>query len=248
MGRAAYCSECSGYVWVSAEGGCGNGHARSFLRDVHESAELPTPVGIPPVPQNPGLPVDVPPAAAAPITMSPVDGFAAQPDPLTGAANQPSGYYMPPPAPVNETNTRNIGVRIAAYLIDFVIIAVTQAITGFAAGFVVALSAIASGGNPETATASTAVTVGLYFIGATIFLSYFIITEAALGYTLGKKLFGLRVVNAAGEPISWGQSVGRNLMRIVDLLFWGLVGIVSMNGSALRQRLGDRVAHTYVIR
>jgi len=270
MAVAAYCSECKGYVWMSAEGSCTNGHPRSCLRDVHEAAELPTPVGVAPASQTPVAvaPVATAPAAVAPVTATPVaatppdppasdgypaaefpaGGFPAQGDPLTGAMNGPHGYFIPPRAPVNETNTRNIGVRVVAYIIDFVIIAVVQGFVGFAAGFVVTLSVMASGGNPETAAESTAVTLGMYFIGATIFFGYYIIMEATLGWTLGKRVFGLRVVNEDGELISWGQSIARNLMRLVDLLFWGLVGIVSMNTSALRQRLGDRVAGTYVIR
>lgn|GEM_PF-3310794 len=48
MGTAAYCSECRGYVWLGPDGACSNGHARPFLRDVHEAATLPSPIGVPP--------------------------------------------------------------------------------------------------------------------------------------------------------------------------------------------------------
>lgn len=270
MATAAYCSECNGYVWVSAEGACNNGHPRSCLRDVHAAAELPTPVGVAPVPQAPARPGDPPPDAAPPFPVPPAGasapapapaqdpscadatypqgGFPAQGDPLSGAVADPAGYYMPPRAPVNASNTNNIWVRVAAYLIDFVIVVVAQGVFGLLAGFAMAFSVAMSGGNPETAADSPAVTIILYLVGATIFLGYFIIAEAAFGATVGKKAFGLRVVNAEGEAITWGQSIGRNLMRLIDLLFWGAVGVISMSSSALRQRLGDRVAKTYVIR
>lgn len=49
MRIAAYCSECNGYVWVSQDGKCSNGHARPNLRDVHKADSLPSPIGVAPV-------------------------------------------------------------------------------------------------------------------------------------------------------------------------------------------------------
>ena len=246
MADAAYCSECMGYVWVGLDGGCANGHARSCLRDVHVAAELPTPIGAPPAErtQEPVAREAVP-----PIENTPADPtFAALGDPLAGAAAEPYGYFMPLPAPVNATNTRNIGVRVVAYLIDFILVGIVQVLIGTGVGFVVGMSALAGGGDPTAMAESGPVTFTLYAIGGIVFFGYFIVMEAAFGYTLGKRVFGLTVVDAQGEPIGWGQSAGRNLMRIVDLLFWGLVGILSMSSSELHQRLGDRVAKTYVVR
>ncbi len=246
MADAAYCSECTGYVWVGVDGGCANGHARSCLRDVHAAVELPTPIGVPPAQRAPEpVPLEGVPASES----APADpDFAAVGDPLAGAAAEPYGYYMPPPAPVNAANTRNIGVRVVAYLIDFILVGIVQVLIGMGVGFVVGMSALAGGGDPTALAESGPVTFTLYAIGTIVFFGYFIVMEAAFGYTLGKRVFGLRVVDENGEPIGWGQSAGRNLMRVVDLLFWGLVGILSMNSSELCQRLGDRVARTYVVR
>jgi hypothetical protein len=41
MPKAAYCSECAGYVWVGKDGACVNGHARSCLRGEHDAAQDP---------------------------------------------------------------------------------------------------------------------------------------------------------------------------------------------------------------
>jgi uncharacterized RDD family membrane protein YckC len=51
-----------------------------------------------------------------------------------------------------------------------------------------------------------------------------------------------------GSPISWSESVIRNLLRIIDGLFGYLVGAILIWTSPLKQRLGDRVANTVVIR
>lgn len=80
-------------------------------------------------------------------------------------------------------------------------------------------------------------------------LIYIIAMEATQGATVGKMLLGLRVVREDdGSPISWSEAVVRTLLRIVDALFAYLVGAILIWTSPRKQRLGDRVAHTVVIR
>lgn len=96
--------------------------------------------------------------------------------------------------------------------------------------------------------------VGVGFSGrALLFLTafsfgYFILTEAATGATLGKRMVGIRVVGENGEPITFGAAVVRNLVRVVDQLFFYFVGFISAILSKRGQRLGDRAAHTIVVR
>jgi uncharacterized RDD family membrane protein YckC len=69
------------------------------------------------------------------------------------------------------------------------------------------------------------------------------------GQTVGKRLFGLRVVEASGLRLEPSQVIVRNLMRFVDLLpAFYLVGATACVFSRRRQRLGDLVAGTVVIR
>jgi uncharacterized RDD family membrane protein YckC len=81
-----------------------------------------------------------------------------------------------------------------------------------------------------------------------IAILYFIVMEATQGATLGKMALGLRVVKTDGSPISWSESIIRNLLRIVDGLFAYLVGAILVWSSPRRQRLGDRAANTVVVR
>lgn len=68
------------------------------------------------------------------------------------------------------------------------------------------------------------------------------------GQTLGKRAFGLRVVNADGTPITWMPSVVRNLLRVVDALPGVYsVGLASVLIDAHSRRLGDILAGTMVI-
>src|SRR5437867_5428879 len=57
-------------------------------------------------------------------------------------------------------------------------------------------------------------------------LAYFIVLEATQGATLGKMALGLRVVKTDGSPITWTDSLIRNLLRIIDGLFVYLVGAI----------------------
>jgi len=73
--------------------------------------------------------------------------------------------------------------------------------------------------------------------------------EAYVGWTIGKKILGMRVVDSVGNKIGLSKSVIRNLLRFVDgLPVFNIFGIILIALSARGQRFGDRVAKTYVIR
>jgi uncharacterized RDD family membrane protein YckC len=69
------------------------------------------------------------------------------------------------------------------------------------------------------------------------------------GQTIGKRLFHLRVIDQTGLPLRIEQAWVRNLMRVVDALPLAyLAGGIAVLSSPLRQRFGDRVAGTLVVR
>ena len=120
-----------------------------------------------------------------------------------------------------------VGPRFLALLIDAIIIGVVGGILGV----IFRNSPGLSGGVTGLLT-----------------LAYFIVLEATQGATLGKMALGLRVTRTDGSPISLGESIIRNLLRIIDGLLVYLVGAIFVWTSPLKQRLGDRVAHTVVVR
>jgi uncharacterized RDD family membrane protein YckC len=81
----------------------------------------------------------------------------------------------------------------------------------------------------------------------TIFFLYFIIMEGALGKTVGKYLTKTKVVDEAGKKCSWGQSIGRNILRFIDGFFMYLVGFIFILATKQKQRLGDLATKTYVV-
>ena len=80
--------------------------------------------------------------------------------------------------------------------------------------------------------------------------SYFILFEwIGNGQTLGKRMFGLRVIADDGAPAGFTAVLVRNLVRVVDFLpgFYG-VGLLAIVVSSRSQRLGDLAAGTFVVR
>jgi uncharacterized RDD family membrane protein YckC len=79
-----------------------------------------------------------------------------------------------------------------------------------------------------------------YFIGFEIFWN---------GQTPGKRWTGLRAIKDSGRALSAGETIGRNLLRIVDQLpGCYAIGMVAMISSKSNRRLGDMVAGSIVIR
>ena len=71
------------------------------------------------------------------------------------------------------------------------------------------------------------------------------------GKTVGKMITGLRVVDEYTlKPISYRQSILRNVMLIADLfpfILPGLLGLIVSAKSDEKQRMGDMAAETIVI-
>lgn len=93
----------------------------------------------------------------------------------------------------------------------------------------------------------TAVVIGFNFV---LYYGYFTIFEIAWrGQTPGKRIIGIRVIKESGRPLAPAETIGRNLLRIVDQLP-GIyaVGILTALFNAQSKRLGDFVAGSIVIR
>jgi uncharacterized RDD family membrane protein YckC len=121
-----------------------------------------------------------------------------------------------------------LGPRILAGIIDFIIMIIIIMPLSFMAGH------------------STGASIGVSLIG----IVYFIVMEALKGATVGKMAMKLRVVKAAdGSAISWGESIIRNLLRIVDALpFLYILGMILIAVTAKKQRVGDLAAGTIVVK
>jgi len=145
----------------------------------------------------------------------------------------PAPKYTPAPtyqAPsyAAEKPYEGVPIRFVAALIDAVIIIVIAGI--FAIPFKDQLSGAVS---------------------LLVFLLYFILLEGAYGQTVGKMAVKIKVVREDGTKIDYTDAVVRNVLRLIDLIPYFipyLLGAILIWSSDKQQRLGDRVAHTVVVK
>lgn len=78
---------------------------------------------------------------------------------------------------------------------------------------------------------------------------YHVLMEWRLGWTLGKRILGIRVTELDGSPLTLRGAILRNLLRVLDSQFpFGLMlGVILILKTRRRQRLGDLIARTMVL-
>jgi uncharacterized RDD family membrane protein YckC len=142
-----------------------------------------------------------------------------------------------------------IGSRCAAVLIDYLI----QGITVWICFLLLTLvSENAASALAPQVSASSAYKWGLAIAIAIPFLlhwGYFTLFEAFWnGQTPGKRFMKLRVIQQNGRALGFFESMGRNLIRFIDMLpVFYFVGALCVFVSRRQQRLGDMVAGTLVV-
>jgi uncharacterized RDD family membrane protein YckC len=138
-----------------------------------------------------------------------------------------------------------VWLRVAQFAVDLAIVA--AAAMG-AAMLMELLPKAPDGtyGNPVTAMLLFLVILAAV---AALNLWYWIIRPVRHhGQTLAMSWFGLQVVPLAGTRATATQLALRMLLLAADGMFMGLVGLLAMLSNPKRQRLGDAVAQTVVLR
>jgi uncharacterized RDD family membrane protein YckC len=81
-----------------------------------------------------------------------------------------------------------------------------------------------------------------------VIFAYLILMEAYVGWTVGKRILGMRIVDDSGGKIGLSKSAIRNALRLLDgLPAFNILGIILIATSPRAQRFGDRIAKTYVV-
>jgi uncharacterized RDD family membrane protein YckC len=157
-------------------------------------------------------------------------------------------YGQPPPAyggggataarpglPVSEMETRVTGKRTVQYIVDVILSGIVFSILNF----------FLSGGH---GVVGVILTIVLILADIAWYFAYWAyIPYARNGQTFGMSLLKVRVISEDGGPASLGQMFGRSILLV--LTPWSLlVGFITMMFSRYRQRVGDHLAHTLVVR
>ena len=128
---------------------------------------------------------------------------------------------------------QGIGIRAASILIDFVI------------SWIVGLLIISIELNfPQNSM--ILLFGGLLWIA--FFLVYYVYMEGSRGQTIGKMLTRIKVVSEDGGKINMNQALIRTVLRIIDAVAFYLVRAFLIWRSDKKQRFGDSVAKTIVVK
>jgi len=161
---------------------------------------------------------------------------------------------VPPEGVALHLDIASLAARLGAQFIDFVMTFIISLIC------IIVLSL--SGALEESARATA-----IALLGFLLRTPYYILSELIWnGRTLGKRIAGIRVVNAEGRRLTPHQIATRNLMKEVEIftplglilsdppvwltwasLFWIVIVVGVILSSNRRQRLGDIMAGTMVI-
>ena len=144
---------------------------------------------------------------------------------------------MVPERSVVTYRAAGLGSRILAHFVDILLVVALLYGGSMVSGYLLA--------RLDEGVAGAALAVA----SVSVPFLYFILSEGLFnGRTPGKRAAGIRVRMRDGTPVTFTAAVGRNLLRMADLLpgtyFVGLVSIfLNPNG----QRIGDLVAGTVVV-
>lgn len=154
----------------------------------------------------------------------------------------PQLTFETPERAVLALDVAGVGGRALAYLVDLLAIFLF---------WVTALLVYSIAGDllrriQEMSFGAQALSVVLFFFTG---WAYDVAWETAWGgQTPGKRLLGLRVVGRDGAPVSFVESLVRNVLRAVEVPLLYAPGVLMVALTPRHQRLGDLVAGTLVVK
>ena len=150
--------------------------------------------------------------------------------------------------------------RVLAWMIDSVVLAVTDELIGFATGLsqIGISTSLPSDAGPVSNVAYSSLSLsmptvhvvggGLTLVTVLLNLAYFSLLESSRRQaTLGKLACRLRVTDETGRRIGLGRAVGRNLAKYLSALTLG-IGFLMVGWTRRKQGLHDLIAGTLVLR
>ncbi len=142
-----------------------------------------------------------------------------------------------------EIQFATLGERFFAVLVDMVLLGIVTAL------IMIPLGLIAFMGSAMSGSAFGWFFGGPQILMPLIWIIYFTYFESTSGQTIGKRIMSIKVVDELGGSVDSSRILVRNVLRIIDWLpFLFIIGIILLSTSSGKQRLGDMVAKTIVVK
>lgn len=145
-----------------------------------------------------------------------------------------------------ETNNDVVINRVVAIIVDSIILWVVMAVIAMPFGLMTAMMGTMT--DPLAAAQMAGSAMLVVALMGLISLGYFTYFEGTTGQTIGKKIANIKVVRMDGKPMTYMDSLIRTVLRIIDGIFFYLVGLIIVVASEKKQRLGDMAAKTLVVK
>jgi uncharacterized RDD family membrane protein YckC len=139
---------------------------------------------------------------------------------------------------VTQVNYGGFWIRVVAYIIDAVILAVIGGIILTALGVNISDPNVAQDSRAQGAQGFNFLFSFIYFAGL----------WTVMGGSLGQRIFGMRVVDAStGAPIGFGKAALRWLGLLISFLLC-FIGVIWVAFDGRKQGWMDKIAGTVVVR
>ena len=135
-------------------------------------------------------------------------------------------------------------IRAAARIVDAILLNVVFLIVRIPFGVAMFTPNVAQ--NPAAAMALLAPLLLITFLSIIAAACYEIFFIAKRGATLGKMIFGLKVIRTDGSPLSVGLSTGRYFAQLINSFTLG-IGYFMAGWDDQKRALHDRICETRVI-
>jgi uncharacterized RDD family membrane protein YckC len=140
----------------------------------------------------------------------------------------------------------DLGSRIVAGIVDYVLVGIVAVILAVLLFVPWIIAGALMGGFRAGWIGGF---LGISVIMWVLWLAYFTYFEGTSGQTIGKKFMNIKVVREDGSKCDFGSALIRNILRIVDSLpFLYILGVILIAATEKRQRLGDMLAKTIVVK
>ncbi|MGZ6281557.1 MAG: RDD family protein [Ktedonobacteraceae bacterium] len=170
--------------------------------------------------------------------------------PLTADSQSVEGPAIAEPArsyvSSAETHYQGVAIRFVAFLIDAIVFGIISSIVTFP---------FRESWSVNTSTGAVTIEPAFYaavVLAIVIELLYFTLLLGRYGQSVGMMIVRIKVVTEAdSSPITYGAALVRTILLIVDAIPYVipyLLGAILIWTSDKKQRLGDRVAQTIVVK
>lgn len=144
-------------------------------------------------------------------------------------------------SPVHEYHYAGFWTRVAAYLIDSVLLVTVQSVLSLLINLTIEMLGISTDGDP-------AINTVIWLFGAVLSISYAVFFTGYCGQTPGKMALRIKVIRSDGNPINYARAALREVPgKFISSILLG-IGYLMVAFDSRKQGLHDKIADTYVVK